>query len=371
MDSSVDALNSPVSETKEASTFQAGRSMALDVFRGLTILLMLFVNNVMVADVSPVIAHGEWSGTIGLADLVFPWFLLAVGVSMSFSWEKFRLRGSLASYVRRAGKRAVILVLIGMFLDSAVQRQVTIGLGVLQIIGIAFFIAAAFMGTSIIVRGSLAALMLVGYAVFLHSTPVPNFGAGNFTAEGNAAQMVNDLLTPFGLRGLPSALPTGAAVLFGSVLGTIWAKYDKSRIASSLGIGACLVAAGAIWSYVTPALKPIWTPSYICLTVGAGAILLGLMSVLEFAKLGDILSPVRAAGSSPIFAYVAPILFKVMILQNWSLPGESETLEQSGVAWMQGQFGSDIGPWVYTATLIAVWWAVFIWMDWKKIVVKV
>lgn len=359
-------MDSPVApiEAEAVEKPKPKRSFALDTFRGITILLMLFVNNIMVAEVSPAIAHGEWTGNVGLADVVFPWFLLAVGVALPFSWAKFQAPGSYAQFVGKAAKRAAILILLGMIVDSAVLRQVTLGLGVLQLIGLAFLLAALLIRTPILVRGVVGFALLVGYAVFLHST-------GDFTAEGNGAKVINDVLTPFGLRGLPSALPTGAAVLIGSILGSLWISQPKRRLLLTFTIGAGLTLVGIAWGSVTPHLKPIWTPSYICLTTGLGILLLGILSLLESPLLAKLASPLRAAGTNPILAYVAPILVKVMILQVWKMPGSSQTLEQAGMANLQARLGPGQGAWAYTAILLGAWWLVLILLDWKRIVVKV
>jgi predicted acyltransferase len=360
-------LAAPVAAVVDLEPVEAAptvqRSAALDVFRGLTILLMLFVNNIMVEDVSPAIAHGEWSGSIGLADLVFPWFLLAVGVSLAYSWNKAKDKASLANFILKAGKRTVILVLLGMAVGSAVRREVTIGLGVLQIIGVAYFLASCFIRLSAVWRAVAAGLLLIGYGVFLHATPVPNFGPGDFTAEGNAARMVNDYLTPFGLRGLPSALPTAGAVLIGTILGSLWIRAKKRQTLLTFVLGTILTFTGMAWGLVTPHLKPIWTPSYICLTLGLGILLLGVLRLADSNIWSKVSWPLRAAGKSPIFAYVAPILFKIMVLQVWKMPGSQQSLEQAGVA--------AAGPWTYMVLLILAWWAIFLWMDFKKIVVKV
>lgn len=340
------------------------RSTALDTFRGITILLMLFVNNIMVPEVSPAIAHGEWTGNVGLADVVFPWFLLAVGVALPFSWAKFQKQGSYAQFIGKAVKRTVVLVALGMVVDSAVLRQLTLGLGVLQLIGLAFLIGALLIKAPVLIRAGVAALLLLGYGLFLHST-------GDFTATGNAAKAVNDYLTPFGLRGLPSAFPTGAAVLLGTILGSLWQARHRRQILFTLGIGAALAVIGIVWGNVTPHLKPIWTPSYICLTVGLGIFFLGVLSLLEQPIINWLTSPLRATGTNPILAYVAPILVKVMILQVWKMPGSTQTIEQAGMANLQAQFGSQTGPWMYTALYIGAWWLILLFLDWKKIVVKV
>ncbi len=359
MDTSVTEVESASSQASKGQ-----RSVALDTFRGITILLMLFVNNIMVANVSPAIAHGEWSGSLGLADLVFPWFLMAVGIALSFSWKKFESKGSYRAFVVKAAKRTLALLLLGMLVDSAVNKQITLGLGVLQIIGIAFLVGALAVKAPAWAKATLGICLLIGYGLFLHA-------GSDFSAEANATRSINAFLTPFGLRGLISALPTGAAVLLAAALGDLWISHPKRQVASAAVFGLVLSIVGWIWSQYTPALKPIWTPSFICLTLGLGGLMLALLTLMDSNVFRLITSPIRAAGTNPILAYVAPIAVKVMILQVWRLPGTSDSIEKSGLAALSTRYGMQAGPWVYTGVLILVWWLVLIFLDYKKIILKV
>src|SRR5262249_35042789 len=111
-----------------------GRLTSLDAFRGLAILGMLLVNNVALDTSTPApLTHAAWNGGIHLADLVYPWFLLIVGVAIPLSAAASRARGIPTwKYDLKILCRAVTLVLLGCLLESSQLKRPTFELGVLQ-----------------------------------------------------------------------------------------------------------------------------------------------------------------------------------------------------------------------------------------------
>ena len=77
------------SEPEMPEPAKPGRLVSLDAFRGLTVLGMLLVNNISLDEDTPkTLTHAEWSGAVHVADLVFPWFLFAVGVAIPLAMAK-------------------------------------------------------------------------------------------------------------------------------------------------------------------------------------------------------------------------------------------------------------------------------------------
>ena len=90
------------------------RLLSLDFFRGLTIAAMIIVNDPgSWSHVYAPLRHAEWNGATP-TDLVFPFFLFIVGVSISLSLSK-RKNGGLNLYTK-IFKRSVIIFLLGIFL---------------------------------------------------------------------------------------------------------------------------------------------------------------------------------------------------------------------------------------------------------------
>jgi len=93
------------------------RLVSLDVFRGMTIAAMILVNDA--GDLSHVyrpLEHAEWNGWTP-TDLIFPFFLFIVGVSMVLSFDSRQIRGSThGSLLLHSLKRSVIIFALGIFL---------------------------------------------------------------------------------------------------------------------------------------------------------------------------------------------------------------------------------------------------------------
>src|SRR4029077_3424012 len=87
------------------------RLTSLDVLRGLTILGMIVVNNQGGSHKLPSLGHAAWNG-VTLADLVFPFFLVIMGVSMAISFAK--KRPTLTKVLRRSA----LLFALGFFLNA-------------------------------------------------------------------------------------------------------------------------------------------------------------------------------------------------------------------------------------------------------------
>ena len=115
------------------------RLLSLDFFRGLTIAAMIIVNDPgSWSHIYPPLRHAEWNGATP-TDLVFPFFLFIVGVSISLSLSK---REKSSNLYLKIVKRSVIIFLLGIFLalfpkfDFENLRVV----GVLQRIAIVYLI---------------------------------------------------------------------------------------------------------------------------------------------------------------------------------------------------------------------------------------
>ncbi|XP_022935357.1 heparan-alpha-glucosaminide N-acetyltransferase-like [Cucurbita moschata] len=126
---------------------QAQRLASLDVFRGITVALMIVVD--YGGGVMPAINHSPWDG-LTLADLVMPFFLFIVGVSLALAYKKIPSRGIAT---QKAVLRTLKLLFLGLFLQGGflhginnltygVDIQQIRWMGILQRIAIAYFLAA-------------------------------------------------------------------------------------------------------------------------------------------------------------------------------------------------------------------------------------
>src|SRR5829696_7423537 len=144
-----------------------GRLVSLDVFRGITIAGMVLVNNpgTWGAIYGP-LKHAEWHGWTP-TDLVFPFFLFIVGVSITLAFARRVEEGTVqrALYLKML-KRSSIIFGLGLFLNlfpSFDFANVRIP-GVLQRIAICYLIASlVFIKTKVRTQFLIALALLVVY----------------------------------------------------------------------------------------------------------------------------------------------------------------------------------------------------------------
>ncbi len=159
------------------------RLTSLDLFRGATIAAMILVNNPGNDHAYWPLEHAEWNGWTP-TDLIFPFFLFIVGVSLVFSFESRLNRGaSRTVLLRHSIRRAVTIFAIGLALNyTAVLASPShhSGLripGVLQRIGICYLAASIlFLYVRPKTRALMVAALLVGYWILMRFVPVPGFG---------------------------------------------------------------------------------------------------------------------------------------------------------------------------------------------------
>lgn len=266
---------------------RAERLLSLDVFRGLTVAAMLLVNNPGTwSAVYDPLEHAEWHGWTP-TDLIFPFFLFIVGVSMAYSLLPRRERGDAPGPLfAKAAKRSAILVGLGLLLAAFPYYTLDLAHlrlpGVLQRIGLAFLLAS---GVVLFARpraqAAITAALLLGYWAAMTLVPVPGFGAGNLTAkDGNLAAYVDRSIlgtnhlwasaTTWDPEGLMSTLPAVATVLLGVFAGR-WMRSARSAPDRLVGLflaGNAAVVAGWVWNGVFPINKNLWTSSYVLFTAG-------------------------------------------------------------------------------------------------------
>jgi predicted acyltransferase len=296
-----------------------GRLLSLDAFRGLAIAGMILVNNPgSWTHVYAPLRHAEWHGWTP-TDLVFPFFLFIVGVAIPFSFGKRLDRGdSRGGLVRHILRRSAILFGLGLFL-AAFPRFDLANLrimGVLQRIGLVYLVAAPtflFLGRR--ARVNLSVVLLLGYWALLTLVPVPDYGPGDLSPDGNLGAYLDRMLMDGRLwqgtwdpEGLLSTLPAIVTTLLGIFTGE-WLREDRqpmTKVAGLLGAGVLGVAAGLVWDPVFPINKNLWTSSYALFTAGLGLLLLGLFFwIMEVKKAEKWAQPFVVYGMNAIAVYLA------------------------------------------------------------------
>jgi predicted acyltransferase len=266
---------------EHAGESATGRMSSLDVFRGITIAGMILVNNPGTWDAiySP-LEHAEWDG-LTPTDLVFPFFLFIVGVSIALALaRRGEGGGGKRDLYAKIVRRTIIIFGLGLVLtafpyDDLATLRIP---GVLQRIAVCYFFAAViFLNTRWRAQASVAAALLLLYWAAMKLIPVPGFGAGDLSMEGNLAAYVDrgvfgrhtwkPLYDPEGLLStIPAVATTLCGVLTGQLLRSKRAPLEK--VAAMFVAGAGCVVVGWAWNYWFPVNKALWTSSYVVLTAG-------------------------------------------------------------------------------------------------------
>lgn len=361
------------------STRRTARLTALDAWRGLTVLLMLLVNNVALGSLTPAqLVHAPFGG-MTLTDLVFPWFLFCAGAALPFSLAAMTRAGVTGwARVRRLVERAALLYLVGAFLTSVTLGAFYLGLGVLQLIALATLGAALLGGLRGRWQALIAAALLLGYGAFLAYGRHPT-GIGIVSETANPVQAVNQtLLAPWGLRGLLSVIPTTALVLLGSLAARPLQARDPRAPGRLLALGLVLGVLGYGWaaSGHLPFAKALWTPPYILYSAG-----LATLGILAFYLLADagrvpwgarLLAPLTIPGRNALAAYVLPILFKVWVLQGLTVTwaGTRQPMGTALLTLARTHLGALAGGWTYTLGYILAAWLGLAWMARRGLIWK-
>ena len=299
------------------------RYKSLDIFRGMTMAMMIMVNTPgSWAYIYPPLGHASWHGYTP-TDLVFPFFLIAIGLSMTFSFQNYDQHNQQAFYLKVV-RRTVLIFLIGLALTAFPffgkdYSHLRI-LGVLQRIALAYFFAAVIIHNFNNVKQLLwiSAITLVGYWLLLLA-----FGTGDpFSLETNFARKIDLLILgeahmwhghkiAFDPEGLLSTLPAVISVISGYLLGLVIRKYqDMNLLARILLIGNILIIGGYLWGMVFPVNKALWTSSYVLVTTGIAAVIIGiLIYVIDIKHWRKWATPFEAFGMNPLIIFILSILW--------------------------------------------------------------
>ncbi len=310
------------------------RLFSLDVFRGITIAGMILVDCPGSSVVHPLLRHAPWNGWT-LADLVFPSFLVIMGISLVVSLSRRVACGEKFPQLSlRILRRSAIIFSFGLLISFFIFNPPT-GLripGVLQRISVCYlFCSIIYLTAGPLVQALLCAALLIGYWLLIAHLPVPGYGAPDFTQAGNIACYVDRavlgrhmwagaLCDPEGILSTLGAVATALlGVLSGEWLLSVRGKSLGTKVAGLFAAGAILMLAGLGWGRSLPINKHIWTSSYVLFTGGlamAGyALCYGLIEIAGFKAWGKSF---EIFGRNPLLSYFLSGLFYA--LQQYSHP---------------------------------------------------
>jgi predicted acyltransferase len=312
-----------VGDRATGESHATGRLLSLDVFRGATMAAMIVVNNQDSEQAYWPLRHAPWNGCTP-TDLIFPFFLFIVGVSLVLSFQVRLQRGeSRRSLALHAMRRSVLLFAIGFALNGMASLQPATWRipGVLQRIAIVYCIAAAitlYSGTR--TRIAVIAVCTLGYWAIMRFVPVPGHGVPGIDIpilhpDYNLAAYLDRKLMLGHLwekthdpEGILSTIPAIATALCGVLTGE-WLQSGATKLRKfniMLAFGVAGVIAGNIWNHWFPINKNLWTSSYVLFTAGSALICLaGVYWVSDIEQhRGPWTKPFVILGTNAITAYV-------------------------------------------------------------------
>ena len=283
-----------------------GRLYSLDALRGfdmfwitggqkLVFALATVTGWPLFAWVNTQMHHVEWNG-FAFYDMIFPLFLFLAGVSMPYSFEARKKRGdTMKKIYLHALKRMLILVVLGMLVNRILELnpENLRFASVLGRIGVAWFLAAIIV-LNANVRWQIVWFwsLLIIYCLLMLLVPVPGYGAGILTPEGNLAGYIDRLLLPGTMytefnepEGILSTIPSVATALLGVFAG-YFLRMERSGLTGTkkslilIGAGVTSLLLGMLWGTFFPVNKSLWTSSFVLYAGGWSLMLLGLFYLI-------------------------------------------------------------------------------------------
>jgi predicted acyltransferase len=335
------------------------RLLSLDILRGLTIAGMIIVNDPgSWGNVYPMLLHADWHG-ITPTDLVFPFFLFIVGISIALAYTK-RIKSGIpkGKMIRKIFSRTLIIFGIGLFLWLFPNFEFS----KIRLPGVLQRIALVFGACSLMFlyfnkwkqQAWIGAILLILYWALMALVPVPidetittaletgqvlaqsgmidvtipikigeSFVAANFEPGTNLEAWVDRTAIPFRLwqyswdpEGLLSTIPAIGTGITGILVGQLWLSKDKpeKRLIWMFVIGLAWLVVGCLWHYAFPINKNLWTSSYVMFTSGLCTLLFAAtIWLVDIQKHHKGIFPLVVFGTNAIAAYVLHSLLNTPI----------------------------------------------------------
>ena len=271
------------------------RIESVDILRGFTIVAMILVNNPgSWGSVYAPLLHADWHG-LTPTDLIFPFFLFIVGISIYFSYKN---KPHTKATYRKILIRSLKLIGLGLFLAWFLpyfpffkEFETLRFPGVLQRIGIVFFFSAILnLNCNWKVLLAIAITILIGYWLFLDFVPLPDGSMPTFNrAQNNWVMFVDSYVLgehmwkkDYDPEGILSTLTAIATCISGILIGKLLDGLKDVRLL--FGVSILLLATGYVFNIWFPINKAIWSSSFVLVTSGWAILILSIIYYLTDVK---------------------------------------------------------------------------------------
>lgn len=386
------------------------RLLSLDVLRGVTIAGMIMVNNPgSWGKVYAPLGHAQWNG-LTPTDLVFPFFMFIMGVSMFLSYKKFDFKFSKDSFVKLL-RRSVLLFLIGLaigWLSLSMRQynglrgeemgilsklwQAVSGIENLRILGVLQRLAlVSFFGslTVLLIRPKYIP-WLIGFILILYWALIGWTNSYEMSEESIIAvidramlgvthmykdSMADGTRIAFDPEGILSTLPCIAHVLLGFWAGKLISETKDlgEKIQKLFIFGTILLFVGFLLDYGFPINKKTWSSSFVLATCGLASLFLGLLIwIIDIKGKKKWSVFFESFGVNPMFVYVVGAVLSILAGNiGFSYSGEwisTKTFIYNHM--LQPVFGDYPGSLAFALIFVAICWFIGHILYKKKIYIK-
>jgi predicted acyltransferase len=269
--------------------------------------------------------HTPWNG-FTFYDVIFPLFIFIAGISMPFSYSKqlsmpgINIAIAKKNIYRSLIKRTLILIFLGMIVNGIFKWQDYEHTRLASVLGrialSCFFGAIIYLNCNVRSQIIWFAGLLLAYWAAMMLIPVPGFGAGVLTPEGNLEGYIDRILLPGKLHravydpeGLLSTIPAIGSAMLGIFTGQFLQNEKLSSVRKVLIIaiaGAVLLLCGALWGIVFPINKNMWTSSFVLYAGGWSMLLFALFYfIIDVSGFKKWSMPLVWVGCNSILIYMS------------------------------------------------------------------
>lgn len=382
----------------------SNRILSIDFLRGLTIALMIVVNNP--GDWSSLFtpfSHAHWEGATS-TDLIFPFFIFIVGASIAFSMSsKISDPENHKGLMLKVVKRGLVIFLLGVLKDNfpfMIHSEEGLVfknfeswrvMGVLQRIGLVYlFSGLIFIKISWRTQVGILITVLLGYWALLQVEIEGGYvlELGKY-AGGNIVTYVDNLilgdnhmwqqvdlaegrLLGWEPEGILSTIPAVGTCVIGLLTG-VWIKRDiklLEKISAMFVVGGVLTVVALLWDLVFPFNKGLWTSSYV-LYAGGIAIMCSAfcMWVIDYKGFSKVSKPFIIFGSNATVAY---LMAELVASLTWFVQINGTSVNQTIAGAIRTMIPHpEIASHLYAFLWIVPFYLILNWMYKRKIFVKV
>lgn len=367
------------------------RFLSLDVFRGIAIAGMILVNTPGSWNyVYRPFDHAAWNG-LTPTDLVFPFFMFIMGMSIFISMRKTHFIFSVA-LAKKIIVRSILIFLIGLIINWAAigaysYHQIAVPenalfknlfitfsdfshlriLGVLQRLAMCYAVVSFFC--FFIKQRAIPAIVIIGLVIYF---TLLMLGNGFEQSENNliaiidrhifgAAHIYKENGISFDPEGLLSTLPSILHTFIGFYCGQfLFNQQNKENSALMLFvIGTSLLFIGFLISFGCPINKKIWSPSYVFVTCGISAQFLALLIWIIDIKHRSFGNRFFAVfGVNPLFCYILSAFLTTIIFDTVFI---TNGLSIHAILYdriLQPFIGNHSGSLIYAAICVFIIWLI-------------